>query len=246
MALAEAIRAGRSGPVLRFYHWRPACVTLGRFQPAEGNVKLEACTALGIDVAKRPTGGRAILHDDEVTFSLILRDEDLPDTGRGVMDSYRALGAGLVAGLRKLGLPAELVDHHAQTRGGDPTSVMAAGNPACFAAKARCDLMVGDKKLVGSAQMRAHGIILQQNSLPLRIDFPRWDEVFHRADWEAVRAAGATDLLTAAGRAIGEAEVVAALRDGIADALGITFVDDDFTAEEAARADVLEGQYAVG
>ena len=63
---------------------------------------------------------------------------------------------------------------------------MAAGNPACFAAKARCDLMVHGRKIIGSAQMRKDGLILQQNSLPLTVDFARWEEVFYRSEWQAV------------------------------------------------------------
>lgn len=245
VALLEAVRDGRSGPVLRFFRWSPACVTLGKFQPAEGNVRLENCARLGIDVAKRPTGGRAILHDREVTFSFILAEHDLPGVGAGIMDSYRALGGALVDGLQRLGLPAELVDRHAEARGGDLPSVMAAGNPACFAAKARCDLMVGGSKIIGSAQLRKNGIILQQNSLPLAIDFPRWDDVFLRANWKAVADGGAVDLWTAAGREIAYDEVVAALRAGVESALHTHLRPDTLTDEEAARARALVPEYAV-
>ena len=246
VAVLEAIRAGASGPVLRFYRWTPACVTLGKFQPAAGNVRLDRCRELGIDVAKRPTGGRAILHDHEVTFSVIVAERDLPDAGTNIMDSYRTLGTALVSGLRRLGLPAELVDRNAQTReGGAGATMMAAGNPACFAAKARCDLMVNGSKLIGSAQMRKEGIILQQNSLPLSIDFPKWDDVFFRSDWQAVASGVATDLWSAAGREVAHDEVVKALCHGFEDALGITLVPGTYTDEERARAEALMGEYAV-
>jgi lipoate-protein ligase A len=244
-AILEAMRDGRAGPTLRFYRWTPACVTLGRFQPAEGNVRLDACARLGIDVVKRPTGGRAILHDREVTFSILVAEADLPGAGMNIMESYRALGAALVDGLRRLGLPAELVDHHAAARGGDPVAVMAAGNPACFAAKARCDLMVAGKKLIGSAQQRKDGLILQQNSLPLSIDFPRWDDVFYRSDWEAVMAAGATDLNSSAGRRVPYDEVVAALCAGFETALGIHLEPDTLSETETRRAWELVPEYAV-
>ena len=236
IALAEAIRAGRSGPVLRFYRWTPACVTLGRFQPAEGNVRLENCARLGIDVVKRPTGGRAILHAHEVTFSILIAEQALPEAGASIMESYRLLGGALVDGLRRLGLPAELVDHHGKARGGDPSSLAATGNPACFAAKARCDLMVRDRKIIGCAQARKGGIILQQNSLPLSIDFPLWDEVFYRADWQAVADEGAIDLWTAAGRQIPYDEVVAAICEGMEGVLGADLTPGALTAEEEARA----------
>lgn len=235
-ALVEAIRDGRSGPVLRFYRWTPACVSLGKFQPAEGNVRLDNCARLGIDVARRPTGGRAILHDHEVTFSILIAEGDLPEAGANIMDSYRVLGRALVDGLQRLGLPAELVDRHATARAADPAAVMASGNPACFAAKARCDLMVAGKKLIGSAQLRRHGVILQQNSLPLTVDFPRWDEVFYRSDWQAVAAAGATGLWTAAGREVPYEQVVDSLVAGFTAALGVRFAPGALSAAETARA----------
>jgi lipoate-protein ligase A len=244
-AILEAMRAGQAGPTLRFYRWTPACVTLGRFQPAEGNVRLDECARLGIDVVTRPTGGRAIFHDHEVTFSILLAERDLPAAGANIMESYRALGCALVEGLRRLELPAELVDRHASARAGDPVSVMAAGNPACFAAKARCDLMVAGKKLIGSAQQRKDGFILQQNSLPLTIDFPRWDDVFYRADWAQVMAAGATDLYTCAGRAIPYDDVVAALCVGFESALDIRLEATTLSAEETRRAWALAPDYAV-
>ena len=81
VAVLEAVRAGLSGPVLRFYRWTPACVSLGKFQPAEGNVQLDNCRRLGIDVVKRPTGGRAILHDHEVTFTIMVGERDMPGAG---------------------------------------------------------------------------------------------------------------------------------------------------------------------
>jgi lipoate-protein ligase A len=245
VALLEAIRAGRSGPVLRFYRWAPPCVTLGKFQPAEGNVRLEDCARLGIDVARRPTGGRAILHHREVTFSMIIAEGDLPRAGTNIMDSYRVLGAALVDGLRWLGLPAELVDRKSTVRGGDAPSLAAAGNPACFAAKARCDLMVEGRKIIGSAQMRRDGVILQQNSLPLSVDYPIWEQVFHRSDWEAVMRDGMVDLWTAAGREVPEAEVVAALCEGFRSALGVDLQACVFSPEEERRAWELAAEFTV-
>lgn len=245
VAVLEAIRAGRSGPVLRFYRWTPPCVTLGKFQPAEGNVRLEDCARLGFDVVRRPTGGRAILHHREVTFSMIIAEEDLPQAGTSIMDSYRVLGAALVDGLRRLGLDAELVDRKANTRSGDPPSLSAVGNPACFAAKARCDLMVNGRKIIGSAQLRKDGVILQQNSLPLSVDYPIWGQVFFRSDWEAVMRDGMVDLWTAAGREVPEADVVAAIAEGFTSALGVKFADSAFTPEEEQRAWELAPEYAV-
>jgi len=245
VAVLEAVRAGVSAPVLRFYRWEPACVTLGKFQPAEGNVRLDNCLGLGIDVVKRPTGGRAILHDHEVTFTIIVREHDMPEAGASIMDSYRELARALEAGMRRLGIPAELIDRHAQARGGDPASVMAAGNPACFAAKARCDLMVQGRKIIGSAQMRKDGIILQQNSLPLTVNYAQWESVFYRSEWQAVAESGAIDLFSAAGRPVEYNEVVEALRYGFETALDIEFTVGTLTEAEEQRARELLPEYTI-
>ncbi|HEX2950039.1 MAG TPA: lipoate--protein ligase family protein [Armatimonadota bacterium] len=244
-ALLESIRDEKSGPVLRFYRWVPSCVTLGKFQPAEGNVHLENCARLGIDVVKRPTGGRAIFHDHEVTFSVIIAEKDLPQAGTSIMDSYRVLGTALVNGLQRIGLAAELVDRHAKTRSGDPSSVTSVGNPACFAAKARCDLMVNNRKIIGCAQLRKNGVILQQNSLPLSVDFPRWEEVFFRSDWQAVAEGGAIDLWTAAESEIPYDHVVSAICAGFTDALGVEFIPGKMSEVEDARTQELVPEYSI-
>lgn len=242
MAVLEAVRDGDSGPVVRVYRWTPPCVTLGKFQKVDGNVQVDNCARLGIDIARRPTGGRAILHDHEVTFSIIIAERDLPGAGANVMESYRALGTALVAGLRQLGLPAELVDRHSPPRDAPTTTT---GNPACFAAKARCDLMVNGSKLIGSAQMRRDGVILQQNSLPLTVDFPKWEDVFYQSDWKTVSQGVATDLWTAAGREIAYDEVVAALALGFRDALGAQLMEDALSSKERDCADALQQEFVV-
>lgn len=244
-ALVEAVRDGLSGPVLRFYHWTPVCVTLGKFQPADGNVQLDNCARLGFDVAKRPTGGRAILHDHEVTFSIIIKEEDLPSAGSNIMDSYRVLGAALTNGLQHLGVAAELVDYHAKSRGADAGMMTSAGNPACFAAKARCDIMVQHRKIIGCAQLRRQGVILQQNSLPLTVNYPQWNEVFYRADWQEVAASGAIELWNAAGREVAYDEVVEAICAGVAENLQVELVPSSLNIQELARAEVLHPDYQV-
>ena len=157
-AMSEAHAAGETSPTLRVYTWRPPAVSLGRFQRVESSVDLDACQRLGVDVVRRPTGGRAILHtDEEVTFSVVVSAARLGTMG--VMEAYRALAGGIIGALRSLGLGARLVERQAGAG-----SARRARDPACFAVKARCDLVVGSSKLVGSAQVQRDGTILQQNS----------------------------------------------------------------------------------
>jgi len=225
-AILEARAAGNVPPTLRVYTWRPPAVSLGRFQPADLSVDFDACRRLGIDVVRRPTGGRAILHtEEEVTFSMVVSARRLGTTG--VMDSYRALAAGVIAALRSLGLDARLVERSART--GSPAM---ARDPACFAVKARCDLMIGDAKLVGSAQVQRNGFILQQNSLPLRLRSEDWQRVFLRA----ARPPKATGLWDAAKKEIPYPDVAEALRKGFAAAFDVELDQGELSEEELRRA----------
>ena len=222
-AMLKAHAAGETPPTLRVYGWRPPAVSLGRFQLVEGSVAAEACRRLGIDVVRRPTGGRAILHtEEEVTFSVVVSAAHLGTTG--VMEAYRRLAGGIVGALRSLGLEARLVE-----RAG--AAGAAAGDPACFAVKARCDLVVGSSKLVGSAQVQREGVILQQNSLPLRMRVEQWREVFLRPEARPE----AVGLWEAAGREIGCEEVARALRAGFGEALGAAFEEEGLGEGELRR-----------
>ena len=233
-ALLEALLAGETPPTLRVYGWRPPAVSVGRFQRVDASLDLEACRRLGVDVVRRPTGGRAILHTaDEVTFSVVVSAARIGATG--VMDAYRALAAGIIAALRSLGLDPRLVER------GAPVGPAPAPDPACFAVKARCDLVVGSAKVVGSAQVQRRGVVLQQNSLPLRLRPADWEPIFRRA----ARPPEAAGLRDVAGRPIGCGEVAAALRDGFAAAFGIRFADAPLAERELSRARDLAPRAAV-
>src|SRR5436190_3445677 len=121
--LLDGVAAGSAPPTLRFYAWSPACLSLGYFQPFSV-VNLEGCRGLGVEVVRRPTGGRAILHDRELTYSVVLPASTLGHDG-GVLPSYRRLSVALQDGLRRLGITAMLAPESAA--GGSP-----AHGPACF------------------------------------------------------------------------------------------------------------------
>ena len=227
MALDEAIlrahQAGAVPPTLRVYGWKPEAVSLGKFQRLESTVDPEACRRLGLDIVRRPTGGRALLHTaEEVTFSLVVSAARLGT--RGVMDSYRRLAEGIIAGLRTLGLDARLLERASLA----PPGPAGLADPACFARTARCDLVVGTAKLVGSAQVQQRGFLLQQNSLPLRLHADRWAHVFLRP----ATPPHARGLWEAIGRAVPVAEVAAALRGGFADAFGVNFQESGLSPQE--------------
>jgi lipoate-protein ligase A len=225
-ALLESHAAGHSPPCLRVYTWRPSAVSLGRFQRAEDSLDLAACRRLGLDIVGRPTGGRAILHtEEEVTFSLVASAARLGASG--VMDCYRRIAAAIVAGLVMLGVEAGLVERSPSGGGGR--------DPACFAVKARCDLVVGTTKLVGSAQVQRNGYVLQQNSLPLAIRLDGWREVFLRE----TTTPAAVGLWEASGRELSYGEVARALRQGFEESFGVSLEGSELTEAEQTRAAAL-------
>jgi lipoate-protein ligase A len=152
-ALLEQVAAGASQPVIRFYSWSAPTLSFGRMQRPSRDL-LRLCAGLGVAVVRRPTGGKAILHHREVTFSIIA-----PAAGMGsVIASYRTFARAIGAGLRRLGVDAQLCE---------PPHPPRRDRLLCFAAPAQCDLEIGGRKLLGSAQARHSGALLQQNSLPL-------------------------------------------------------------------------------
>src|SRR5216684_7091332 len=162
-ALLDGVAAGIAPPTLRFYQWAPPCLSLGYFQPFDV-VDVAGCAALGVDVVRRPTGGRAILHDRELTYSMALPASVLGHDG-GVLPSYYRLSLALQDGLQRLGVGSTLAPESAG--GGSPVH-----GPVCFDRPSAYEILLQGRKLVGSAQMRRGGGILQHGSILIepRID----------------------------------------------------------------------------
>ncbi len=152
-ALMESVRKGAE-PALRFYRWSPRCLSLGRNQPAAGSCRAEAFEERGINVVRRLTGGRAVLHDRELTYSVAIPIGMLGSPRA----TYGAINRAWVAGLRRLGVAAELV---AAGTSRAPVPSLA----PCFRDPAEGEVVVGDRKLIGSAQYCRDGVILQHGSL---------------------------------------------------------------------------------
>ena len=161
MALDEALmeRARASGEwVLRVYSWRAPTISLGRNQTACGQYDLDRIGQLGLDVVRRPTGGRAILHHHEVTYSVTA-----PVDGAGDLDeSYRRVNALLLDALRSIGVQA--------IAAAPATPAALPGIRPCFDSAAAGELTVAGRKLAGSAQWRADGALLQHGSILVHDD----------------------------------------------------------------------------
>lgn len=242
MAVDEAIAScagrGETPPTLRFYRWQPACVSLGRHQPVT-DIDLARCAAHGYDVVRRATGGRAILHTDELTYS-VAGPQNNPVLAGAVLDSYLRLSEGLLAGLRRLHLAASKAP--LASRAG-----MDAG-PVCFEIPSAYEIVAGGKKLIGSAQSRRSGWVLQHGTLPLIGDITRLVDVVVFADEAeravqrqalASRAATVADLL---GYQVRFEDAAVALAAGFEQALDIQLQPGELTAHELALAADLAGR----
>ena len=244
MAIDEAVVGdvvrGDSPPTLRFYAWSPPCLSLGRNQPL-ADVDSVACQAAGVDVVRRPTGGRAILHTDELTYSIALHQDDPRATG-DIVDSYRRLSKGLLAGLLSLDVAATQVTDQGKQAG--------KLSPVCFEMPSNYEITVGGRKLVGSAQWRAKGGVLQHGSLPLNGDLGRIVDCLDltAAEREEQRPRvrqRATTLEESAGRFLPSEQVTQALIDGLVQALNVSLVRGELTdRERGLAAELRRDRYA--
>ena len=212
--LARA-QAGETTPILRFYTWHPPAVSIGRFQKIGTAVDVEACRQRGIDIVRRITGGRAVLHHRELTYSIIARTDD-PLFPTNVHGTYKIIAAGLLQGLRNLGIPAEMVSRssrHAALVKKDSK------DPACFSSPSWYEILVHNRKIIGSAQRRLSGAFLQHGSILMDYD--------PALEAEVIRGGGSGEVVTSINRELGRdvplAEVKQAFIKGFSEALGIVF-----------------------
>lgn len=235
MALDRAIQLARSEgevpPTLRLYRWVRPTVTLGRFQSAEG-VDREVAAREGIDVVRRFTGGRGVLHDDELTYSIVAGVADgIP---RGTSASYRLLCSALAETYRILGVDAALT---ARPRG-DGSSA------ACYLHATPADLSLGLAKLSGSAQVWAADTVLQHGSFTRTRDAEREAAVFGLSPQAADRLRAETATLAdALGGVAPPVETIAdAACRGLKRALGVNAQLGELSESEKARAAGLLGE----
>lgn len=228
-AILNSVVSRRSGPTLRFYRWSKPAVTLGFHQRMERVLDIAAVKQAGIEVVVRPTGGRAVLHGDDLTYSLALPEETAATYG--ITELYKILSEALQAGFRQVGMEVEL----ARGNRGE----LRPGAQPCFASTARYELVVGGKKIVGSAQRRHNGGVLQQGSIPLRVGRIRPEDLApkqHRVRLSDDRWTTVEDVL---GRSIGFETLAQALAAGFSERMSVSMTPRKPTAEELEEAAIL-------
>ena len=156
-ALASFVRKAISPPTLRLYGWERPSLSLGRFQRIH-DINVPYCMANNIPVVRRPTGGRAILHDNELTYSFSVRI-DIEPFSRGLFDSYMEISKALMLSFKKIGVQAEAKMKKEKGR-------ILSQSPLCFQTSSLGEILVGNRKMVGSAQKRWSDGLLQQGSIP--------------------------------------------------------------------------------
>lgn len=246
MALDEALlmsaAAKTSPPTLRFFDWAPPCLSLGYSQSAD-DVDHTALAAHGFGLVRRPTGGRAILHVDELTYSVALPDDD-PLVAGGIVESYQRLSRALMRGLETLGLQVQ----------SEPAEDSASRHQGavCFEVPSHYEITANGRKLIGSAQVRRHGGVLQHGTLPLHGDIGRIVGVLafdsaERRDRSHTRVyERATTLETVLGRRTGWAEAADAMQAAFAAEFGVALVvaAGPETSELAAAERLMATRYA--
>jgi lipoate-protein ligase A len=240
-SILEHIHRGESLPTLRLYAWNPPCLSLGYAQPFS-DVDVMRLKQRGWEIVRRATGGRAILHTDELTYS-VTAPADEPRVAGTILESYNRLAGALFAAVQDLSLSVEMKEY-----GPKPASQNL--NPVCFEVPSTYEITVGGKKLIGSAQARKKEGVLQHGSLPLTGDLTRICDALIFKD-EAARAVAkqrlldrATTVESALGRIVDSETAAQAFVRAFETQLGIKFERGGLSTSELLLADELvKGKY---
>ncbi|MCY8651348.1 biotin/lipoate A/B protein ligase family protein [Bacillus haynesii] len=251
MALDEALLYWHSEnkipPTIRFYGWNPPTLSVGYFQNIEKEINLDAVKKHGLGFVRRPTGGRGVLHDQELTYSVIVSEEH-PEMPKTVTEAYRVISEGILEGFRELGLDAYFAIPRTEK---EKQSLKNPRSSVCFDAPSWYELVVEGRKVAGSAQTRQKGVILQHGSILLDLDEDKLFDLFiykndrlrERTQRNFKQKAVAINELTKEKVTIEEASV--AFKKGFEKGLNIHLEPYELTEEETEFvADLARTKYA--
>ncbi|OGB87047.1 hypothetical protein A3J44_05440 [candidate division WOR-1 bacterium RIFCSPHIGHO2_02_FULL_45_12] len=210
LQMFSVFEEGNIAPTLRIYSWQPRCITVGYGQKLEKQIDLEKAQQLGWDVIQRPTGGGIVFHNEaEVTYSLVMAMND-PILPKGLVPAYKKISEAVVAALNYLGIKAGMAKIQDLER-------RASNDGLCFSYPAEYEIVVGSKKIVGSAQKRGQRALLQQGSIFVRKNDPKVFSVL-KNDCGIENSVSVEELL---GRAVGFDALCKALKQGFQECLDI-------------------------
>ncbi|HVP36147.1 MAG TPA: biotin/lipoate A/B protein ligase family protein [Terriglobales bacterium] len=242
-ALLSSVQAG-SAPILRLYEWNPPGISIGYFQSVDKTVDLDKCQSKGVKIVRRITGGRAVLHNEELTYSFSGSCRIFPELGNSISETYRQISRALLFSLSVLGIEAQWIK---------PTGVRSIEgdqgqkeerahkfdhffNLPCFSSLSRYEISYQGKKLIGSAQRRFHDFFLQHGSILLKkgkLDLTD----FLPANSIAKEPKNSTCIGEIKKNGINNQQVILALRKGFSEVFQKDFNEDSLSKEELRTAD---------
>lgn len=238
MALDEALldwhSEGKIPPTIRFYGWDPATLSIGYFQKVEKEINMEAVREHKLGFVRRPTGGRGVLHEHELTYSVIV-SEDYPEMPKTVTEAYRVISEGILKGFHQLGLEAYFAVPKTQD---EKDSLKNPRSAVCFDAPSWYELVVEGRKVAGSAQTRQKGVILQHGSILLDLDEEKLFSLFNypsekvKERMQRAFKSKAVAINEISPRKITLEEAKTAFYNGFSEGLNIELVPYELTQEE--------------
>jgi len=232
-SLAASVASGGT-PTLRLYRFRPSCISIGRFQEYPGEIDVDGCAARGIEVVRRPTGGLAILHQDDFTYSLTLPRKEASAYYRE--EYFNIAAAGIIEALGAVGVPAGAADH--PTRGKGPGTW-------CFDSAYGVDLEWRGRKVCGSAQRVGPGSVLQHGSVFLSSQEGILEGLVAVSPEAEPKGTPQVSLEEAAGSRVSWERLADAFAEGFARALAVTLVTGTLdSGEDAVASKLRDDRYA--
>ncbi|MCE5556893.1 lipoate--protein ligase family protein [Staphylococcus pseudintermedius] len=249
MALDEAllnfVSRGEIDPVVRFYTWNPPTLSIGYFQRLSKEIDIEKVKEKGYGLVRRQTGGRGVLHDKELTYSVIV-PEAHPDMPQTVTEAYRVVSGGLLEGFKSLGFDA----HFAVPRSKEEREKLKQPRSSvCFDAPSWYELVVEGKKIAGSAQTRQKGVILQHGSILQDVDIDDLFDMFIfknerlKAKMKEAFVEKAVAINDLSNETITLAQMEVAFKEGFKKALDIEFKPLELTVAQQDEVKALEEKY---
>ena len=242
MAIDEAIFRetikDKKKPTIRFYGWHPAAVSIGYFQDPRKELNMEQCSNMGVDIVRRLTGGKAVFHNDEITYSVVagVGEKFFP---ADILGTYKVISDCLVQGLAYLGVKVNLAHAGQAKKDMDLRS-------CCFSVPSRNELLVAGRKICGSAQKRTNGGFLQHGSLLLTFDTVKALSVilpFSTSEHLAKLRNSVAAINEVIANPLETKEICNSLKKGFADVLGVEIVEEPLTSGEIMLKNNLMKKY---
>jgi len=239
MAIDEALMESYSElgmPTLRFYKWKTPCLSIGKFQKIS-EIDIDFLNVNGIELVRRPTGGKAVLHHEEITYSVVMPFEFFEK--KEVINTYQKIALALRKGLEILGIQTNLSKNKSHVEN--------SFRSACFSVPSIYEITVDGKKLIGSAQVRNKNVILQHGSLPFKLDIDTYSQCFNLSDEARFKLKrileSKTITLNQLDSEINEKDLMESIVKGFEEIFSLSVFYGDYSDIEVKRAGVLRNKY---